>query len=104
MSRKTEDVSRHILPVSATMVGVCMTVITIMQLIPAGRLSSLADNCLAVDSFLFLASTILSYWSIRPVNHAETVEKMADRFFLLGMIFMVIISFLVAFDLFVHKG
>lgn len=99
MDKKTADVSQHILPVSATMVGVCMTVITVMQLAPKNSISSLADEFLAIDSLFFLASTLLSYWTIRPSPSSEKLEIWADRLFLLGMTVMVLISFLVAFEL-----
>jgi hypothetical protein len=101
MDKKQTDISQHILPVAATMVGVCMTVITVMQIAPKSRLTSLADDCLAIDSLLFLVSTLLSYWTIRPAQSNQKLELWADRFFLLGMIFMVVISFLVAFELFI---
>ncbi|WP_020168628.1 MULTISPECIES: hypothetical protein [Methylotenera] len=102
MVNKVTDISRHILPVSSTMVGVCMTVITVMQLVPQGKVASWADNLIAIDGLFFLASTILSYWSLRSDNNTAKVETFADRLFLLGMVLMVIVSFLVAFELLVN--
>lgn len=99
---KNRDISRHILPVSSTMVGVCMTVITVMQLAPRNRISHWADDMLAVNSLLFLGSTMLSYWSLRSERDALKVEILADRLFILGMILMVLISFLVSFEFFEH--
>lgn len=96
----TQDLSKHILPVAATMVGVCMTVITIMQLAPKNNVSSWADDLIALDSLFFLASTMLSYWSIRHKENLVSIEQLADRSFLVGMVFMVVINFLVAFELF----
>lgn len=101
MDKKSADISQHILPVSATMVGVCMTVITVMQLAPKSRLASIADQLLALDSLIFLISTVMSYWTIRPSPSSPLFEQWADRLFLLGMFFMVLISFLVAFELFI---
>lgn len=101
MGKKNTDISQHILPVSATMVGVCMTVITVMQIAPKNRITSVADDLLAIDSLFFLVSTLLSYWTIRPKESSQRFELWADRFFVIGMIFMVVISFLVAFELFV---
>lgn len=102
---KTEiSLSDHILPVAATMVGVCMTVISVIQLVPANSISSWADKLLAIDSLAFLASTMLSYWSIRHKDTLWHVERYADRLFLLGMVMMVFVSFLVAFELFVGKA
>ena len=95
------DISKHILPVAATMVGVCITVITVMQIAPKSRISSWADVLVAVDSLLFLASTMFSYWALRQKSSMPASEKYADWFFLTGMIFMVIICFLVSLELFV---
>jgi hypothetical protein len=55
----------HILPVSATMVGVCMTVISLVQIIPKSDVSSWVDALLAVDNMLFLSSALISYYAIR---------------------------------------
>lgn len=101
MQGKPADISQHILPVAATMVGVCMTVITVMQLAPNNRISSIAVQLLALDGLLFLVSTFLSYWTIRPSKASVNTEVWADRLFLIGMAVMVLISFLVAFELFV---
>jgi hypothetical protein len=84
------------------MVGVCITVITVMQIAPKNRVASWADILVAVDSLLFLASTILSYWAIRSLSSADKVEQYADRFFIAGMVFMVAICFLVSLELFVY--
>jgi hypothetical protein len=83
------------------MVGVCMTVITVMQLAPKNSISSWADDLLAIDSLFFLGSTILSYWSLRSERNSGKAETIADRLFIAGMIMMVMIGFLVAFELFV---
>lgn len=99
MTNKVTDISRHILPVSSTMVGVCMTVITVMQLAPKDSVASWGDNLIAIDGLFFLASTILSYWSLRSDSNTAKAEVLADRLFLLGMVLMVIVSFIVAFDL-----
>lgn len=94
------NISNYIFPVSATMVGVCMTVISLIQLIPKDNISPWADNLLAIASLAFLASVMLSYWSIRHKEDLLHIERYADRLFLLGMSVMVFVSFLVAFELF----
>lgn len=94
------SLSNHILPVSATMVGVCMTVISLLQLVPKNSISPWADNILAVNALVFLASTMLSYWNIRHEEFAISTERWADRLFLIGLVVMVFDSFLVAFELF----
>ena len=62
---RNSNLSNHILYVSATMVGICMTMLSIIQLIPKGIVSRWVDDALSLDSMLFLASTMLSYWAFR---------------------------------------
>lgn len=93
--------SDHILPVSATMVGVCITVITVMQITPDHAFASWVDKLMALDSLAFMVSTLLSYWSIRHHDANLKVEQIADRMFLLGLAILVVASFLIAFELFV---
>lgn len=97
-----KSVSYHILPVAATMVGVCMTVISLVQLVPKNAISSWADDVLAIDSLVFLASAFLSYWTLRHDNQAARVETVADWLFLVGLSVMGFVSVLIAFDLFLN--
>lgn len=92
----------HILPVSATMVGVCMTVISLMQLMPGMARAKWLDDLIAVDSLVFMASALLSYASIRTPRNTERLERIADLLFLAGMVVMVVVNFLLAFDLLEH--
>ena len=89
----------HILPSSATMVGVCMTVISLSQLIPKQAVSRHVDELLAFDSLLFLCSAMLSYVSIRNRKLAERLERIADLIFLIAVSLMVIVGFIVSFEL-----
>ena len=99
----TKNTAHHILPVAATMVGVCMTVISLVQLVPKNAVSSWVDEILAMDSLVFLLSTILSYWTLRHEDFAERLELIADRLFLAGLSVMGFVSVLIAFDLFLNK-
>ena len=82
------------------MVGVCMTVISLVQLIPKNAVSSWADEILAINSFVFIVSAWLSFWTIRQEENAEKLEQIADGLFLAGLTVMGIVSVLIAFDLF----
>ncbi|MDI1299422.1 hypothetical protein [Methylotenera sp.] len=77
-----------------------MTVISVIQLAPKKAISSWADNLLAIDSLFFLTSMMLSYWSIRHKDKLVKAELYADRFFIFGMVMMVSVGFLIAFELF----
>ncbi|MES2181481.1 MAG: hypothetical protein V4493_05210 [Pseudomonadota bacterium] len=100
MASKT--IGYHILPVAATMVGVCMTVISLVQLVPKNAISSWADETLAIDSLVFLVSAWLSYWTLRHEKNAERYENLADWLFLSGLSVMGFVSVLIAFDLFLN--
>lgn len=89
-------ISKHILPTSATMVGVCMTVISILK-ISAGNSNSWADEILAIDSLFFIASALLSYVSIRNGLEANKYEDWADRIFIFGLVVMTLACFIVVF-------
>jgi hypothetical protein len=81
------------------MIGVCMTVISIVKLTPLGPLRHFADRLLGVDGTLFLISVIFSYASLRSVRHALGLERLADYAFLAGLAMMTIVGFIVAFEL-----
>ena len=94
------DISRHILPTSATMVGVCITVISIVRVMEVhGAISTVIDDIVAVDSAMFLIATILSYVSIRSPRLGRRVERCADLVFIAGLAVMVVASFLLAWQL-----
>ena len=89
-------ISKHILPTSATMVGVCMTVISILK-ISAGSSNTWADEILAIDSLFFIVSAILSYISIRNQADESQYEDWADRIFIFGLVVMTLACFIVVF-------
>ena len=99
--RKESWLADHILPSSATMIGVCMTVISLAHLIPKHSISRHVNDLLALDSLFFLSSAMLSYFSIRRPMLAEKFERLADAIFLLGLAVMVVVGFVVAFELMV---
>jgi multisubunit Na+/H+ antiporter MnhF subunit len=93
-----EKLARHILPTSATMLGVCMTVISIIKLLHLGRSGTLIDKVLALDSLVFVASGILSYVSMRKPL-LEHLERWADATFMVGFLGMGVCAVLLAFEL-----
>lgn len=98
---KEYDVSEHILPTAATMVGVCMTVISIVKVIELSHGPSRMDEYLAVDSLGFLFSAACSYMAIRSKatgRKRRMFERAADISFMCGMVAMAIIGMLFAFE------
>lgn len=93
--------SKHILPNAATMVGVCLTGIGLVKIIEQHTGPSHVDTFLALDSVLFCVSSLFSYFSLRWAGRrrAQRYETLADYAFMSGMIIMVVVSIIFAFDL-----
>lgn len=85
------------------MVGVCVTVISLVQLVPKNAISPWVDELMAIGTLVFLASTWLSYWTIRHKKNADKYERVADWLFLGGLSLIGLVSILVAFDLLLNK-
>ncbi len=94
-----QGLSAHILPTSATMIGVCMTVLSIGRLRHGGRSGVLIDKLLAIDALIFLASAVLSFTSMRTrrVSEAGRGETWAELLFLLGLAVLALGAVVLAF-------
>ena len=95
----SNDLSHHILPNSATMVGVCIMVISIVKSMAPGLASYLIDKALAIDSLLFMISALLSFSSIRLKHSTERLERLAEIIFLLGLVSMTLITVIFSFEI-----
>jgi hypothetical protein len=94
--------SAHILPTSATMVGVCMTVLAISRLVPSGLLRLFEDKLIALDALVFLASAVLSLLSIRAhhgVAQLARLERRAETVFIIGLAMLTLAAVVVAFEI-----
>ena len=97
-NQRNNNLSQHILTTSAQLVGVCLTVISLVKVLPAGHVGSLLDKFLAIDALIFTVSTVLSYASMRDQKSAN-LEKYADQFFMLGLLELGACAVLLAFEL-----
>ena len=95
----SNDLSHHILPNSATMVGVCIMVISIVKSMSPGLANYLIDKALAIDSILFMISALLSFSSIRLKQSTERLERWAEMIFLLGLVSMTLITVIFSFEI-----
>lgn len=90
--------SAHILPTSATMIGVCMTVLSIGHLQQGGGHSGMViDKLLAFDALLFLSSAVLSFMSMRSRHGGARHERRAELVFLVGLAVLAIGALVLAF-------
>jgi hypothetical protein len=86
-----DDLSVHIFTVSATMVGVCLTVVGLIRVVITLRhVETLIDDLVSLDAMLFVASGLLAYWALRSRKHGRLhrIETIAERVFLGGMVLM----------------
>jgi uncharacterized membrane protein len=88
VNRTERALSRIILPLSGTMIGVCATMIGLVKVLETQTGPSHVDEYLSLVLLLFLASSLLSYVSIRNSGHrlARYVELAADISFLIGLV------------------
>lgn len=87
----------HILPTSATMIGVCMTVLSIGHLAPRGTVHEFIDKLLAFDALVFLASALLSFMSMRSRHVRSPHEARAETVFVTGLGILALGAIVLAF-------
>jgi len=95
-----QDICVHIFTVSSAMVGVCLTVIGLLRIvITIQKVDTLADDLVAGNALVFLASTFISYWALRTRNskRMHRLERVADALFLFGLGFMAMICIFVTY-------
>jgi drug/metabolite transporter (DMT)-like permease len=83
--KDSSGLSTHMLPTSATMTGVCMTVLSIGHLGSHGELWVVLDKLLAIDALVFLASALLSFMSMRSKRFGFRYEVKAEWTFIIGL-------------------
>jgi hypothetical protein len=84
---KNNNLSQHILPSSATMIGVCITALSIIKLARFSGLALWLSHLLALNSLVFLTSGVLSYAAMRS-NQSVRLEQYADIVFISGLILL----------------
>ena len=92
-----KNISRHILPTSSNLLGLCFVILTFIKILKLGH-ETLIDEIVAIAIVLFFISSFFSYVSMRSDKWAQTFEKIADSIFLLGLLLLSIGSVLVAFE------
>jgi multisubunit Na+/H+ antiporter MnhF subunit len=92
----------HIVGVAAALVGVCLTVIGLIQVWLHLRPGATpADNILAVDAVVFLLACFFAYASLRSRSRTRrrALERMADVSFLVALCIMTLVCGSLAFEL-----
>ncbi len=99
VSNDRKNVSKHILPASANLLGICFLILTLKKLWKAGGVVLFVDKLDAVVILIFLASSFLSYASMRAARRGDMYEKAADIVFLTGLVLLSLIAVITAFEL-----
>ena len=99
MTPSSGGLSAHILPTSATMIGVCMTVMSIGHLGPRDDLRLVIDRMLAIDALVFLASALLSFISMRSRKSGMRLESWGEVVFIAGLALLALGAVTLAFAL-----
>lgn len=96
------NISSYIFTASAALVGVCLTVISLIheKNLPHHS-STIADDLLTLDSLGFLVSCILSYLALRKDRFEPhpKLEKVADFLFILSLVLMVFVCGVVTYEI-----
>lgn len=94
---QNNDLSHHILPTSAQLVGICMTVISVVKLLHLNHGTSALDSLLVLDTLFFLVSATLSYLAMRNSRRAS-FERYGDLFFMFGLLLLGLCAILLGFE------
>jgi multisubunit Na+/H+ antiporter MnhF subunit len=97
----SQEMSAHIFTVSAGLVGVCLTVLSLFRVIfRLSKAHELADALIAIDALGFLIACVFAYLSLRARGRADTTRfhLVADVAFLMSLSFMVAVCGLIAYE------
>jgi hypothetical protein len=88
--------STHIFPAASTLVGVCMTVVSIVKVFHGKRV--FVTGLVSVASVVFLVSTFCSYAALRH-DKPTRVDAVAEYLFLTGLVLITIAGFMLAVEI-----
>jgi hypothetical protein len=85
---RERGIAAHIFTTSSVMVGLCLTIISVVRSLPkTGQLKTVVDDLIAVGALVFLLACFLSYAVLRArhTRRMHRLESLADGVFLLGL-------------------
>ena len=101
IEKQEDHLSPHIFSVSAGLVGVCLTVLSLVNVSSAIRkINTIGDDLTATNAVIFIFSCFLSYIAMKTKDKKRrlALEKAADRVFLLGLALMVAVCVFVVYS------
>ncbi|MCL4490861.1 MAG: hypothetical protein M1510_03005 [Nitrospirae bacterium] len=98
-SNDRKNVSKHILPASSNLLGLCFILINFIKLWKMNKkVDMVIDKFVGMSIVLFLIASVLSYMAMRTGRKAVLYERVADIVFLFGLFFVTVISLMIAFE------
>lgn len=98
---QTAGLASHILPVSGTMIGVCVTLVGLVKVAELRWGTSHVDEYAALAAISFLTSSLTSYLSIRYSNNTRLsyrLEQLADVIFITALVAITLVATLFAYE------
>ena len=92
-----KNISRHILPTSSNLLGLCFVILTFTRLSKIAH-ETIIDETMGGVIMLFLISSVFSYISMRSKKKSEAYEKFADLLFLFGLFILTLVSLVIIFE------
>jgi hypothetical protein len=92
----------HLLTLSGTLAGLCITGVTLFHTIGEPMISSsIADDALAVSALMFLVCTYIIFFALRTKNQslAALLDKFIDTLFSLALTGMVASGFIMVYTI-----
>lgn len=96
------NIAGHIFANSPPMLALCLTVIGLIKIYAnLERVSTIADNILAMDVICFLLATVFSYFALRAKTHKLRMRhaRWADITFLVGLCGATAVAVFITFSL-----
>lgn len=97
-----QRISSYVFSASATLVGVCVTLIGVFKAInELKNVATLADDLLTLDATAFMLACLFSYSALKSKKgrFGTALERVADGVFLAALCLLVIIGGLITYEL-----
>lgn len=91
-----KEMANHIFSGSTTMIGVCITVISLFRIMNISK-DTLVDEILGIDTLIFILTCLLSYLCLRNPK-LRNFETLADVLFFIGITLMVVVGLIIVFS------
>jgi hypothetical protein len=90
----------HLLSLSATLAGLCITVVALIKSVPGSRRAdTLVDDMFAACALLFLVCTHVIFWALRKHRASSRLIRFIDAAFLVGLTLMTLAGFVLVYTI-----